>query len=217
MAIKIGLKVIELWGESLEDQVCAYEAEQQEKGQIVFYGPSYFTRWGTKFGFTPMREVLLGKSGKPCVVNRGFGSSCAEHQLYYYPRMIRPLEPKAVVYEGWGNGQYYGYTAEENWELVLRVLTYIRTDFPDTHIYLCGAHPNKAMESKFVEASKKHDQFLKNYAEQTPNCTFIDVMGYEPLQRKDIYVEDGVHYNEEGYQIYAEMYRKVLEQELAAF
>ena len=42
MAIKIGLKVIELWGESLEEQVLAYEAEPQEKGQIVFYGPSYF-------------------------------------------------------------------------------------------------------------------------------------------------------------------------------
>lgn len=217
MAIKIGLKVIELWGESLEEQVLAYEAEPQEKGQIVFYGPSYFTRWGPKFGFTPMREMILGKSGNPCVINRGFGSSCAEHQLYYYPRMVRPLEPKALVYEGWGNGQYYGYTVEENWELVQRVLAYVRADFPDIHIYLSGAHPTLAMEQKYVEASQKHDELLKSYAAQTPNCTFIDIMGYEPLQSKDIFVEDGVHFNAHGYQLYAQLYQKVLEQELAAY
>ena len=40
--------------------------------------------WSKKYGMIPMRDVLLGKSGKPCVINRGFGSSCAEHQLYYY-------------------------------------------------------------------------------------------------------------------------------------
>ena len=36
MAVKVGLKFIEIWGESMEDEVLAYEAEPQEKGQIVF-------------------------------------------------------------------------------------------------------------------------------------------------------------------------------------
>ena len=60
MAIKVGLRYIEQGKESMEDEVLAYEAEPQEKGQIVFYGPSYFTRWGTRFGMKPMRDVLLG-------------------------------------------------------------------------------------------------------------------------------------------------------------
>ena len=104
MPVKVGLKYIEGWKESMEDEVLAYEQEPVVKGQIVCYGPSNFTRWSKKWGNTPIAEMLPGKSGKPCVINRGFGSSCAEHQLYYYHRMIRPLEPKVLVYSCAGNG-----------------------------------------------------------------------------------------------------------------
>ena len=78
-SIKVGLRYIEQWKESLENQVLAYEREEAEKGQIVFYGPSNFTRWSAKWGVTPLRDELLGASGNPCVLNRGFGSSCPEH------------------------------------------------------------------------------------------------------------------------------------------
>ena len=63
MSIKVGLKFIDIWGESMEDEVLAYEAEPTEKGQIVFYGPSYFTRWSKRFGMVPMREALRNKKG----------------------------------------------------------------------------------------------------------------------------------------------------------
>ena len=49
MPVKIGLRHIDLWNESLEKQVQKYEEEQVEPGQIVFYGPSNFTRWSTKW------------------------------------------------------------------------------------------------------------------------------------------------------------------------
>ena len=50
MAVKIGLKYIEIWKESMEDEVLEYEKEPIEKGKIVFYGPSNFTRWSARFG-----------------------------------------------------------------------------------------------------------------------------------------------------------------------
>ena len=93
MPIRVGLQYIAQWKESLEKAVQAYEQEPIIKDQIVFYGPSNFTRWSAKWGMTPLREAVVGKSGAPCCVNRGFGSSCPEHQLYYYPRMVRPLAP----------------------------------------------------------------------------------------------------------------------------
>ena len=98
MAVKVGLKFIEIWGDSMEDAVREYEKEEIQTGKIVFYGPSNYTRWSAKYGMKPMADVLLGKSGEKCVINRGFGSSCSEHQLYYYDRMVRPLKPKVLVY-----------------------------------------------------------------------------------------------------------------------
>lgn len=70
MPVKVGLQFIEGWKESMEDEVLAYEKEPVVKGQIVCYGPSNFTRWSAKWGNTPISEMLPGKSGKPCVINR---------------------------------------------------------------------------------------------------------------------------------------------------
>ena len=40
MPVRVGLRYIDLWKESLEDQIVAYEQEPVTPGQIVFYGPS---------------------------------------------------------------------------------------------------------------------------------------------------------------------------------
>ena len=72
MPVRVGLKVIELWNSSMEDQVCEYEKEPIETGKIVFYGPSNFTRWKESWGMTPLEEALKGKSGAKCCINRGF-------------------------------------------------------------------------------------------------------------------------------------------------
>ena len=213
-SVKVGLRYIEKWKTDLEKQVCNYEAENAEKGQIVFYGPSNFTRWSTKYGMTPLREVLVGGSGKPCCVNRGFGSTCAEHHLYYYSRMVKALEPSVLVYSpGLGNGLGFGYTPEELWELAQRVMLYAKEDFPQLRIYLCGIN----LWRKKSEAAQKTDAWMRQFAEEMPDCTYLDITDYKPLQREDIYVADNVHYNQEGYELYGEYFKEKLRHELEKF
>lgn len=217
MSIKVGLKHIEIWNDSMEKVVCKYEEEPIHKGEIVFYGPSYFTRWSEKYGNKPLREVILGESGKQCVINRGFGSSCPEHQLYYYPRMVRPLEPKVLVYGSWGNGSAFGYSDEESWELAQRVIGYTLTDFPDAHIYLCSAFRTKGMSEEDIASRIKYSDVVKQFAEETPRCHYLDVFNYEPLTHEDIYIEDGVHFNAKGYQAMACFFKEALKGELEQF
>ena len=219
MPVKIGLQYIEKWKESLENAVRKYEQEPVIKGQIVFYGPSNFTRWErTRWGHTPLREAVVGASGAPCVINRGFGSSCPEHQLYYYPRMIRPLEPKVLVYScGVGNARGFGYTPEESWELAQRVVAYAMADFPDIHVYLCGARCPAYLNEEQLAQDKQFNEWLKEFAQNTPNCFFIDEAAYEPLRHGDIFAEDGKHFNQKGYDIYADLFREALKDELEQF
>ena len=219
MAVKVGLKYIDIWGESMEDAIVNYEKETQEPGQIVFYGPSYFTRWSTRHGMIPLREAIKGDSGKPCIVNRGFGSSCAEHQLYYYPRAVRPLAPSALVYCCHANGGAFGYSLEESWELAQRVIAYAKTDFPDIQIYLCGPNPSfKDFNAAQLASNKRFTSWLKAFCKETPNCHFIDILACEEIAtRKDIYVEDKVHFNQKGYDIYTEIFKEALKDELAKY
>ncbi|MBR6728133.1 MAG: hypothetical protein IKM08_08050 [Clostridia bacterium] len=218
MPVRVGLQYIAQWKDSLENTVRAYEQEPAPQGQIVFYGPSNFTRWGTKYGMTPLREALVGKSGAPCCVNRGFGSSCPEHHLYYYPRMVRAIAPKVLVYSaGFGNGMAFGYTMEEILELAERVVAYARTDFPDMPIYLCGVHRNATRTEEREALILRYDERMRALAEEIPNGFFIDPKTYEPLNRTDIFVKDGVHYNQEGYQLYGEFFKAALKKELDRF
>ena len=215
MAVKVGLKLIEIWNDSMEDAVLEYEKEEIQTDRIVFYGSSSFTRWSERYGVTPLSEALRGKSGAKCVINRGFGSSCAEHQLYYYPRMIRPLKPRVLVYTFFGNGKAFGYSVEENWELAQRVIAYARTDFPDIHIYLVGARRVKAdYNLSEEENARRFDGMLKAFAAENENCFFIDQYNYEPLMRKDIYISDNIHFDQTGYDIYAGFFREALKNEL---
>ena len=58
MSVKVGLQYIDIWKESMEEEVLKYEEEPIVKGQIVFYGPSNFTRWSKKWNHIPLREAL---------------------------------------------------------------------------------------------------------------------------------------------------------------
>ena len=217
MPVKVGLKYIDLWQESMEDEILAYEQEEQPQEQIVFYGPSHFTRWSKKFGVKPLRECLLGASGAACVVNRGFGSSTAEHQLYYYPRTVRPLAPKVLVYASFANNMAFGYTDEEGWELAQRVIAWAKTDFPGIRIYIEGAHPTRDEDAEKRARKQAYNETLKAFAEANEDVFFLDLYDHPEFLRKDIFVEDGVHLNPLGYEYYAAFYRDALKDELAKF
>ena len=216
MPVKVGLKYIEIWKDSMEQAVQAYEKEPTVTDQIVFYGPSYFTRWAPKYGMRPLREDIVGASGAPCVINRGFGSSCPEHQLYYYARLIHPLAPRVLVYHSHGNSASFGYTLEEEWELAQRVIVWTMTDFPDTRIYLVGVNPCKNMDEAYDRTRETYNGWLRAFAETHENCFFIDPVTYPPLLRQDIYT-DQVHFNQEGYDLFGEFFREALKDELAQY
>ena len=217
MSVKVGLKYIEIWKESMEDKVLSYEAENAERGQIVLYGPSNFTRWSEEFGHKNARDVLLGKSGKKCVINRGFGSSCPEHHLYYYPRLIRPLEPKVLVYACYGNSSAFGYSSEEAWELAQRVIAYAKTDFPDIKIYICGPARKPVPNLSEEMDVKRFTGWAKQFCKDTENCYYIDVYAHEELGAPDLFVEDNVHFNQKGYDLYEKVIREGIRDELDKF
>ncbi len=214
MPVKVGFNHIAIWDEYMEPQIQEYEQEPIEKGKIVFYGPSYFTRWSAKRGFIPLADSLPGASGAKCCINRGFGSSCAEQQLYYYPRTIRPLEPAVLVYQpGYGNGAAFGYTAEEQFELVQRVVAYTLHDFPEAKVYLIGVNLGRDKR----ESAARFDNYLKEFAAATDRVIYGDLTAFGKLNSDQFYVEDKVHYNQKGYDLFAEFFRDLLRDELAKF
>ncbi len=218
---------------SLESSIIAYEQEPIEKGKILFYGHSLFTRWGSpKWGYRRMDEDIRMKDGSLAVVNHGFGTSTSEEQLYFYDRMVRPWEPRALVLSTLGNDGMYGYSPEQTMTNVAKILHWARTDFPGIKLFLVEPHPNpKAKETtlpdKWNNGLHKRRSFIEmlNAYEQLHEDTKVIRLWNQPelfetpedvgdfhKVREDIFVADKVHPNQAGYDIFGRIFREALDE-----
>ena len=217
---------------ALEDSIVAYEQEPIEKGKILFYGHSLFTRWGSpKYGYRRMDEDIRMKDGSLAVVNHGFGTSTSEELLYYYPRMVRPWEPKALVIATLANDGMYGYDLQQTLTNLVKILHWARTDFPGIKLFVVEDHPRPSYITSVpqkwnggLHKSIEFRQWLQFYAQTHPDTKIIelwnrpeffetpeDVGNYQKV-RTDIFVEDKVHPNQEGYDILGPIFREALDE-----
>lgn len=218
---------------ALENSIIAYEQEPIEKGKILFYGHSMFTRWGSpKYGFRRMDEDIRMKDGSLAVVNHGFGTSTSEELLYYYPRMVRPWEPRALVLMTLANDGMYGMGVEQTLSNLFKICHWARTDFPGIKIFLVEPHPNpkgaaSPLPDKWNSALHRRDHFtqaIKLYAqthEDTKVITLWDKpdffltpedVGDPHKVREDIFAPDKVHLNQAGYDIFGPIIREALDE-----
>ena len=209
----------------LEDRIEKFEEQPIETGQILFYGDSSFTRWGPRHGNRPLAEDICMKDGSPAAINHGFGTSTAEEQLYFYDRAVRPWKPRALVLQTFGNDHGLGYSPMEIVNLYARLCAYARHDMPGIKLYLCNIRPliTYTENPVSIELVKEYNSLLKAYCERHDDCIYVDhtksplfydspedMGGYEKI-REDVFIEDKVHYNQKGYDLYKEFFLEVLD------
>lgn len=208
-----------------ESEINAFEGRSVEEGKILFYGSSQFARWSEKYSNVSLEDAFDHKA-----INHGFGGSTVEEALYYYPRAVRPWKPRVLVFSSFLNDPYYGYSEYEIMFLLERLLEYARTDMPGIHIVVCDVHPMlKHMDEKeghFVNYRERMNSLLKEYCDKHDDCTLVHYVDYPGFfendddtgnyykVKKDIFVEDRVHMNSEGYSIYYDLFSKVLKEYL---
>ena len=218
---------------SLEKSILAYEEEPIEKGKILFYGHSLFTRWGApKWGYRRMDEDIRMKDGSLAVVNHGFGTSTSEELLYYYPRMVRPWEPRALVICTYANDGMYGYSPEQVVANIAKICQWARVDFPGIRLFLVEDHPRPSGKDAKVKdiwnngknRREKYNEMLRLYADTHEDTTLIRLwnrpeffetpegVGDFRQVREDIFVADKVHPNQEGYDLLGPIFREYLDE-----
>ena len=219
----------------LEKEIVKYEQEPIQKGLVMFYGHSLFTRWGSpKWGYRRMDEDIRAKDGSLAVVNHGFGTSTSEELLYYYPRMVRPWAPRALVIATYANDGMYGYSPEEVMINISKLCHWARTDFPGIKLYLVEDHPRPNGKGATIRDEwnngknkrEKYHRLLRYYADSHEDTKIIELWNQPELfetpedvgdfhkVRDDIFVEDKVHPNQAGYDILGPIFKKALDEVL---
>jgi len=192
-----------------EADIQAFEAQDKVSpppiGAVVVTGSSSVRRW----------HKTIEKDLAPLsVVPRGFGGSTMEDALHWIDRVAIAYKPRAIViYEGDNDLGRYEVPPAKIAEQFSAIVKRIHETLPATRVYVIGIKPSVSRWEVWPQAVQANE-LLKAIAAKNDLVTYIDVA--TPMLRPDgkvmtdIFVEDNLHLNPKGYEIWAAAVRAVL-------
>jgi lysophospholipase L1-like esterase len=172
-----------------------YPAEENQ-GVVVFTGSSSIRLWQDLSLDFPTHRL----------VNTGFGGSQASDLLHYLQEAVLAYSPsKVFIYEG-DNDISAKKGTEEIMGTLQEIVDRIHGRFPGTEVVLISAKPSIARWN-LASSYKDLNAGMKRYAKTTKGVSYADV--WKPMLNKDgkplpgIFVEDNLHMNRAGYEIWA--------------
>jgi len=175
----------------------AFERES-DKPLAVFTGSSSVRMWTGLEDSFPDYQVL----------NNGFGGSEFTDLIHFKEELIYSYNPDILfLYEG-DNDIANGKSPAEILAAAAFLFADIRTRLPKTDIYFISPKPSISrwqLKDDYVAIN----QFFKEISEFDDKLTYIDV--WTPMLdesgevRKDLFIEDDLHMNATGYEIWNEI------------
>lgn len=184
-----------------EETIQAFEAEDAmnapPENAIVITGSSSITRWHPR---------IVEDLAPLTIIPRGFGGSEMSDVLHYVDRVLIAYEPRAVViYEG-DNDTGRGRTAETIVGEFQQIVARIHEELPETRIHVLSVKPSVLRWGVWPEAQRT-SRMLRDIAASDDLMYYVDVA--TPLLQPngevmtDIFVEDNLHFNDKGTDIWA--------------
>jgi len=172
-----------------------------ENKHVVFTGSSSIRIWENLF------EIFKDST----IVNTGFGGSKASDLLYYIDELVINFNPKKVViYEG-DNDINSGQDINFIYKNILKIIERIKNKNDKIKIILISAKPSISrwhLRDKYIQLNQKYRE-LANKSDFIEFADTWSAMVENGVLKKDIFIEDGLHLNEKGYEIWEKTLKKV--------
>jgi len=172
---------------------------------ILFVGSSSFTRW------TDVQNSFPGYT----IINRGFGGSTLTDVLRYEEDVIFRYNPKQIlIYCGENDiASSDTVTAKTVFNRFKTLFTEIRAVYPEVPIAYISMKPSPSrwnLREKFMSGN----HLIENYLKKQKNAQFINVwkpmLGSNGKPKQELFVEDNLHMNANGYAIWQKLIQPVL-------
>lgn len=190
--------------EQWEADIQRFEAADREtpppQNAVLFIGSSGIAIWHTLATDFPEHKVI----------NRGFGGSQIADSTYYADRIVIPYKPRLIVLRAGVNDIAAGKTPEQVAADFQAFVAKVRAGLPDVRIAFMALNPSIARWDNFARETKAND-LIKAFIASEKNLDYIDVvgpmLGPDGKPRPEIYAEDRLHNNAEGYKLWASLVR----------
>lgn len=195
----------ERFAEDFEAFAAEDQASPPPEGAIAVTGSSSIRRW-----HPTMKEDLAPLT----VIPRGFGGSTMEDALYWIDRVAIQYKPRAVViYEGDNDTGRYQVPPAKIAEQFEAIVAKIHAALPTTRVYVVSVKPSVSRWATWPEAVEAN-KLLQAIAAKNELVTYIDVA--TPMLQPngevmtDIFVDDNLHLNPKGYEIWSSAIKEPL-------
>ena len=195
-----------------EKAIAAFEAEDKKspppKDAVLFVGSSSIRLWDLKKWFPDFDTI-----------NRGFGGSQMPDAARHAHRIVTPYKPRAIVlYEG-DNDIAAKRTPKQvaaDFDAFLKV---VRAELPQTPIIVIGCKPSPS-RWKLIDQQREANRLLAERCAKEPHLIFVDVekpmLGSDGQPDPELFREDKLHMNDQGYDIWAALVLQSLRKSIAA-
>lgn len=184
-----------------EEDIQAFEKMDREafppEDAVLFVGSSSIRIWDLKRDFPSLKAI-----------NRGFGGSQMADCLYYADRIVLPYKPRTIVlYEG-DNDINDGKTPSQIHDDYVQFVKRVHAKLPKTKIIFIAIKPS-IKRWHLIEQIREANKLIRDYTEREERLVYLDVdtpaIGADGKPMPDIFKDDGLHLNEKGYEIWAEL------------
>ena len=194
-----------------EEAVRALEAQPVPAGGVLFYGSSTIALWPRERMEKDLRPFRAA--------GRGFGGSTAEEALYYYPRLVQPCAPRALVWYEGDNDPLFGYSPERSFALSERVFRRARADFPGISVLIVAVKYSAGQRAE-NDMRRVYNRLMRRYAETRPFARYIDLPALVNTSagapKAGCFDESGVHLSGTAYTALAAEVKKKLTEVLGS-
>ncbi|SHN30259.1 Lysophospholipase L1 [Chitinophaga sp. CF418] len=163
---------------------------------ILFTGSSSIRKW----------DDLERTFSSYVVMNRGVGGAVTNDIIHYAEQIIFPYHPRQIVlYVGENDLVEKGVTADTIFNRFKNLYATIRSKLPNIPIVYISIKPSPS-RVEFLPIAKEANSLIRNYIARQSNITFVDIfqlmLDKNGLPRKELFVEDMLHMNAQGYAIW---------------
>lgn len=184
-----------------ENAIATYEAQdvtnRPAPGCVVFTGSSFIRLW---------TNLVADFPGLP-VVNRGFGGCHLADVHNFADRIVIPYAPRQVVIYAGGNDITSGKSPEAVFGDFVALCKKLRAALPGVDIAFISCPPSPKRWSK-TDEFRRVNALIADYCHRN-GMTYINafdrMLGEDGLPLPDIYGEDQLHMNAQGYAIWREV------------
>ncbi|MGO1072742.1 SGNH/GDSL hydrolase family protein [Lysobacter sp. CA199] len=182
-----------------EPTVQAWEQEdarvRRMPGSVVFVGSSSIRLWST------LSEDFPGTA----TINRGYGASRVYDSVYYADRIVNAYQPRAVVFYAGENDLNEGRTPRQVRDDFVAFVRRVQAGTPNARIAFVSIKPSP-LRDPILPQVREANSLIRDYIRGARGVDYLDV--FTPMvddsgaPRPELFVEDRLHMNREGYAIW---------------